>query len=56
MAHIPFLDLRASYVALQADIDAAVERVLASGWYIQGPELAQAPRGRAAPGGDAGSG
>lgn len=39
MAQIPFLDLRASYLALQSDIDAAVARVLASGWYIQGPEL-----------------
>jgi dTDP-4-amino-4,6-dideoxygalactose transaminase len=39
MARIPFLDLRASYLALQADIDEAVARVLASGWYIQGQEL-----------------
>ncbi|KFE36165.1 DegT/DnrJ/EryC1/StrS family aminotransferase [Thioclava atlantica] len=39
MAQIPFLDLRASYLALQADIDAAVARVLDSGWYIQGPEV-----------------
>ena len=39
MAQIPFLDLRASYLALQTDIDAAISRVLASGWYIQGPEV-----------------
>jgi dTDP-4-amino-4,6-dideoxygalactose transaminase len=39
MAEIPFLNLRASYLALQADIDAAVSRVLDSGWYIQGPEV-----------------
>ncbi|WP_147114964.1 DegT/DnrJ/EryC1/StrS aminotransferase family protein [Tateyamaria sp. syn59] len=39
MAQIPFLDLRAAYLALQPDIDAAVQRVLASGWYIQGPEV-----------------
>lgn len=39
MAHIPFLDLRASYLTLQSDIDAAVSRVLASGRYIQGPEV-----------------
>jgi dTDP-4-amino-4,6-dideoxygalactose transaminase len=36
---IPFLDLRASYAELQADIDAAVARVLNSGWYILGDEV-----------------
>lgn len=36
---VPFLDLRASYTSLQADLDAAVGRVLASGWYIGGPEV-----------------
>lgn len=36
---VPFLDLRASYTALQPEIDAAVGRVLASGWYIGGPEV-----------------
>jgi dTDP-4-amino-4,6-dideoxygalactose transaminase len=36
---VPFLDLRASYRALQPDIDAAVARVLESGWYIGGPEV-----------------
>lgn len=36
---VPFLDLKASYTALQPDIDAAVGRVLASGWYIGGPEV-----------------
>lgn len=36
---IPFLDLKASYTAMQSDIDAAVGRVLASGWYIGGPEV-----------------
>ena len=40
MKQIPFLDLRASYLALRADIDAAVSRVLDSGWYILGPEVA----------------
>ncbi|MBY5934983.1 DegT/DnrJ/EryC1/StrS family aminotransferase [Tateyamaria omphalii] len=39
MAQIPFLDLRAAYLAIQPEIDAAVQRVMASGWYIQGPEV-----------------
>lgn len=38
-APIPFLDLGATYRELQAEIDAAVARVLASGWYILGPEV-----------------
>lgn len=37
---IPFLDLHAAYVELKAEIDAAVARVLDSGWYILGPEVA----------------
>lgn len=36
---IPVVDLRAEYVAAQAEIDAAVQRVLASGWYILGQEV-----------------
>ncbi len=36
---IPFLDLGAAYRELKADIDAAVYRVLDSGWYILGPEV-----------------
>ncbi|MDP2737329.1 MAG: DegT/DnrJ/EryC1/StrS family aminotransferase [Pseudorhodobacter sp.] len=36
---IPFLDLRAAYRALQTEIDAAVARVLDSGWYVLGPEV-----------------
>jgi len=36
---IPFLDLRAGYLTLQTEIDAAVSRVLDSGWYILGPEV-----------------
>jgi len=35
---VPFLDLQAGYEELREEIDAAVARVLASGWYIQGPE------------------
>lgn len=36
---VPFLDLKASYLELQPEIDAAVQAVLASGWYILGPEV-----------------
>ncbi|RKF12373.1 DegT/DnrJ/EryC1/StrS family aminotransferase [Roseovarius spongiae] len=36
---IPFLDLGAAYRELKTDIDAAVARVLDSGWYILGPEV-----------------
>lgn len=36
---IPFLDLRAAYRELKPEIDAAVSRVLDSGWYILGPEV-----------------
>ena len=36
---VPFLDLKVGYLELQADIDAAVQRVLASGYYILGPEV-----------------
>lgn len=37
--NIPFLDLGAAYRELQTDIDAAVARSLASGYYIGGPEV-----------------
>ena len=36
---IPFLDLGAAYRELQSEIDAAVARSLASGYYVGGPEL-----------------
>jgi dTDP-4-amino-4,6-dideoxygalactose transaminase len=36
---VPFLDLAAAYGELQAEIDGAADRVLASGWYIGGPEV-----------------
>ena len=36
---IPFLDAGAAYRELAGEIDAAVARVLASGWYIGGPEV-----------------
>lgn len=36
---IPFLDVGAGYHELKAEIDAAIQRVLDSGWYILGPEV-----------------
>jgi dTDP-4-amino-4,6-dideoxygalactose transaminase len=36
---VPFLDLHAAYLELQEDIDAAVRRVLDSGWYLLGAEI-----------------
>jgi dTDP-4-amino-4,6-dideoxygalactose transaminase len=36
---VPFLDVGASYRECQAEVDAAVRRVLTSGWYIGGPEV-----------------
>jgi len=40
MSPIPVIDLRAQYLVLQADLDAAVRGVLDSGWYILGKETA----------------
>lgn len=37
-APLPFNDLKAQYTALQAQLDAAAQRALASGWYILGRE------------------
>ncbi len=37
---VPFVDLRLAYQECKAEIDAAVERVFQSGYYIGGPELA----------------
>src|SRR5664280_1709318 len=39
MRKIPFLDLLASYLELKTELDAAYQRVMDSGWYIQGEEL-----------------
>ncbi|MFU8866217.1 DegT/DnrJ/EryC1/StrS family aminotransferase [Roseovarius autotrophicus] len=36
---IPFLDLRAAYLELKPGIDAAIARVLDSGWYVLGSEV-----------------
>lgn len=38
-AQVPFNDLQRQYLAQQEQIDAAVQRVLRSGWYILGPEV-----------------
>ncbi|TLS78409.1 DegT/DnrJ/EryC1/StrS family aminotransferase [Mariprofundus erugo] len=37
--NIPFLDLKAAYLELKPEIDAAISRVLDSGWYILGDEV-----------------
>ena len=37
--NVPFLDLKAAYLECQSEIDAAVQRVLHSGYYIGGPEV-----------------
>ncbi len=36
---IPFLDLKANYLELRDELDAASQRVLESGWYILGEEV-----------------
>ena len=36
---IPFLDIKATYTELQPQLDAAIKRVLDSGWYILGEEV-----------------
>jgi dTDP-4-amino-4,6-dideoxygalactose transaminase len=36
---VPFLDVKAAYAELRAELDAAVRRVLESGWYILGEEV-----------------
>lgn len=36
---IPFLDLKAPHVELRDEINAAIDRVVSSGWYILGPEV-----------------
>ena len=37
--NIPFLDLKAPYREIQAELDAAYQRVMQSGWYILGEEV-----------------
>jgi dTDP-4-amino-4,6-dideoxygalactose transaminase len=38
---VTFLDLKAPYLELKAEIDSAIERVVSSGWYIGGEEVDQ---------------
>ena len=38
---IPFLDMKAPYLALKDQMDAAYRRVMESGWYILGEEVEQ---------------
>ena len=38
---IPFIDLKAQYQQLKAEIDQAIQRVLDHGQYIMGPEVAE---------------
>ncbi len=40
MSRVPFLDLRASYLELKTEIDSAILRVLDSGQYVLGAEVA----------------
>jgi dTDP-4-amino-4,6-dideoxygalactose transaminase len=37
---VPFLELKPAYLELQPDFDAAYQRVMDSGWYLLGQELA----------------
>jgi dTDP-4-amino-4,6-dideoxygalactose transaminase len=39
MDNIPFLDLKAPYLELKAELDEAYQRVMTSGWYILGEEV-----------------
>jgi dTDP-4-amino-4,6-dideoxygalactose transaminase len=36
---VPFLDLKAPYLELKEELDAAYERVMQSGWYVLGEEV-----------------
>ncbi|BCR05186.1 aminotransferase [Desulfuromonas versatilis] len=36
---VPFLDLKAPYLELREELDAAYRRVMESGWYVLGPEV-----------------
>jgi dTDP-3-amino-3,4,6-trideoxy-alpha-D-glucose transaminase len=41
---IPFIDLRAAQEEMASELEAAVARVVASGWYLLGPELEEFER------------
>jgi len=36
---IPFLNLKAPYLELKAELVEAIQRVVSSGWFIGGPEV-----------------
>lgn len=36
---VPFLNLKAPYLELQQELDAAYRRVMESGWYVLGQEV-----------------
>ena len=40
MNQVPFIDLQAQYLAYKDEIDAAIARVVSSGGFVQGPEVA----------------
>ena len=46
--NVPFLDVQASYAEIAGELDAATSRVVASGWYLLGEELAAFEREYAA--------
>ena len=37
--NIPFLDVRAAYLELKSELDAAYQRVMDGGWFILGREV-----------------
>ncbi len=41
MSSVPFIDLKSQYNALKSSIDAGIQKVLDSGAYINGPEVAE---------------
>lgn len=41
---VPFLDLQSPYKELQSEMDGAYQRVMNSGWYIQGEDVEQFER------------
>jgi len=41
LAQVPFLDVGAGYRELREDLDAAYQRVMSSGWYVLGAEVAR---------------
>jgi len=37
--NVPFLEIRSGYIELKSDLDAAMRRIMDSGWYLLGQEL-----------------